>query len=204
VGGIVAAVIAVFVGLMQEGRSTPVARPELPVIPSAFAGLPTDLVPRPGPPASGVPGLPGAQLPGAPLPFASLLPRLPPSVCLLMAETRPGRGLSRAERREADAATGDFLCGLALDDVEAAFAGTGTPSATQRSRFKALEARGPFGPVTIVDVDTGSAGRRRVTAVFQTAPGVGGRRTCWRSRLTVARSGDEVSSMTAPVRVRCL
>ena len=109
-------------------------------------------------------------------------------MCLLLRpETRSGRGLSQAERREADAAIGDFLCGLLEGDPALAFAGTGTPSATQRSRFAALEFDGPQGLVTIVDVDTGSAGRRRVTAVFQTARDADGHMSCGIRRATLAR-----------------
>jgi hypothetical protein len=199
VAGAIWAVAVVCVGLLQDGPSEPITPPALPALPTGFDGLPPRGQPLPG--VSGQPVLP----PGFPLPLDSLLPQLPtPSLCLLLRpETSSGRGLSRAERREADAAIGDFLCGLSRNDAEQAFAGTGTPSATQRSRLATVGRRGTLGPVTVVDVDTGSAGRRRVTAVFQVAPGAGGRPACWRSRLTVVRSGDGISSMTAPVRVRC-
>jgi hypothetical protein len=203
VAGVIWAVVSVCVGLMQEGPSEPITAPRLPVIPSAFDGLPTGGA-GPASRAPGLSGLPGGWWSGEPL-FPSLQPRIPtPSLCLLLQpEIRSGRGLSQAERREAGAAIGDFLCGLMEGDPAAAFAGTGTPSATQRSWFAALDPPGPTGPVTILDVDTGSAGRRRVTAVLQTASGAGGRPACLRFRLTVTRSGDGISSMTAPVRVGC-
>jgi hypothetical protein len=200
--GLIWLVISLCIGLLQDGPSEPIQARQLPVFPSGVLRLPTPygILPTLPPRVPGI-GSPGIGLPGAGLPFGeiTIAPRM---LCLLLPFTEYGPGIDRPERREADKAVAGFLCGVERKDAGLAFAGAGTPSAAQRARFAQLARRGPYAKTIVTGLDTGSAGRRRVTVVFQAA-GAGGRPACWRSRLTVAGSGDGISALTAPAPVRC-
>jgi hypothetical protein len=185
---------SVCVGLLGDNSSS--GEPTRPWggSPAPYASLFSEFAQRPsGGPLAGI-GLPARQ------PLLTIpAPRIPPAMlCLLSIPD-----VDPADRRAVRTAVDRFLCGVDNNDAESAFAGPIPPGATQRARFAELASHGPYAKTTITGTDTGPAGRRRATVVFQATSAAGGRPGCWRSRLTLADSGDGVMGLTAPVAVRC-
>lgn len=143
-----------------------------------------------------------------PYPLRTLLPSYPrlvqPSfrlnVLCLQTDVEFGTGIDPkgTRARQATEPVENFACDLSRAAEERDFSG----DATQRGRFAKLVDGGPYKTATIVGLRAGPNGETQVNVLFQ--PFAAGA-DCWRSRLSLAKTGDgyEVSALTAPAAVSC-
>lgn len=130
------------------------------------------------------------------------------SVLCLATDVQFGAGIDPkgARARQAAEPVQDFACSLSRKDQESGFAGRGgsAPDATQRGRFAKLAGDGPYRTARIVGLRAGPSGETQVNVVFQPF-GAGVVADCWRSRLSLGKTGDGygVSALTAPAAVSC-